>query len=80
MTVLKSASRCGNLPVVERLLERGADPNAADKIGVAALMTAAWGGHLPVVDRLLERGAYPSAADTDGQIVCVCGVDLRPGV
>ena len=52
-----------HLPVVDRLLERGADPGAARKDGRTALSFAATGGNLPVVDQLLERNADPSAAD-----------------
>jgi ankyrin repeat protein len=47
-----SAVQGGHLPVVDPLLERGADPSAASKVSENALMPAARGGHLPVVDRL----------------------------
>jgi ankyrin repeat protein len=56
------AAKGSHLPVVDRLLERGSDPNAARKDGGTALMKAAQGGHLPVVDRLLEPGVDPNVA------------------
>ncbi len=52
--------------MVDRLLERGADPSAMTEDGWPALMSAARGGHLPVVDRLLKGGADPNAALENG--------------
>ena len=51
------ASENGHLVVVELLLDRGADPNAATYNGYTALMWAAGGNHPHVVEILLERGA-----------------------
>ncbi len=56
----------GHMPVVDRLLERGADPSAAGEDGWTVLMSTAQGDHLLLVDRLPARGADPSAADEDG--------------
>ena len=46
-----------HLEVLNRLLECGADPNAADARGENALMRAANCGYLPMVDSLLECAA-----------------------
>ena len=46
----------GHLPVVDCLLDAGADPNAKGLMG-SLLMVAAGFGHLPVVKRLIEAGA-----------------------
>jgi len=50
--------------VVNRLLEKGADVNAApaSSFGRTALQAASEGGHLAVVDRLLEQGTDFNAA------------------
>jgi hypothetical protein len=49
---MRAAAAGGFVAVVYRLLERSADPSAADGFGKTALMRAARGGHLLVVERL----------------------------
>ena len=46
--------------MVERLLQEGADVNAAlaANWGITALQAAEKGGHLAVVERLYEAGAF----------------------
>jgi hypothetical protein len=48
------------------LLERGADPNAADRGGFSALMAAARYNACGSVERLLEYGADINSKDSDG--------------
>jgi ankyrin repeat protein len=63
-TAVQLAAAKGHLQVVERLLQEGADVNAAAAItsGRTALRAAAEGGHLTVVERLLQEGADVNAA------------------
>ena len=49
--------RKGNLPVVELLIDRGADMNAETNGGETPLERAAAYGNLPVVEFLIDRGA-----------------------
>jgi ankyrin repeat protein len=48
------------------LLERGADVNAANRFGVAALALAAHNGRSDVVEALLQAGADANKADDNG--------------
>jgi ankyrin repeat protein len=57
------AASGGHLAVVERLLEKKAEVNAAaGYYGRTALQAAAEGGHLAVVERLLQEKAEVNAA------------------
>ena len=61
-TPLLAAAEAGRLPVVELLLENGADVNARDKkFGATPLVWAAARNHAGVVKALLARGADPAA-------------------
>ena len=51
------------------LLERGADPNVANKDGDTALMFAAWRAGRGLVQALIEKGADPSAKNGEGKPV-----------
>jgi Ankyrin repeats (3 copies) len=66
VTTLMAMSYGGELPVVEDLLSRGADPNAADEAGYTALMYAAQAGQAEVVESLLRAGAAVDAVDVHG--------------
>lgn len=61
-TVLMSAAREGQLPLVDALLRHGADPQARDETsagnrGDTALLVAAFRGQAAVFERLLAAGA-----------------------
>jgi ankyrin repeat protein len=53
--------------VVNLVLDRGADINAADNRGRTALMIAADAGHAGMVDVLIARGAARDLKDKDGK-------------
>lgn len=59
-TPLLLAARAGHLPIVQILLDRGADVDAVDRSGYSALTLAVSGDHTGVVRALLARGANPS--------------------
>ncbi len=57
------AARKGNVGMVRRLLDKGADINAKSPYGATPLYFAASNGHLEVVRLLLERGADVNAKE-----------------
>lgn len=63
-SALLVATRSGHEPIVRLLLERGANPDAADSLtGRTALVEASAKGRLPIVETLLSHGANPSTRD-----------------
>ena len=57
-TALQAASEGGHIAVVERLLEKGADVNAAPGYyGIIALQIASRGGQCEIAERLRKAGA-----------------------
>ncbi len=65
VTPLSLACTNGSPAVARRLLESGADPNAASPItGETVLMTAARTGVAAVAEALLDHGADPGAQET----------------
>jgi ankyrin repeat protein len=70
------APACGgaNIPVVELLLDYGAEVNAVDDIGMTPLISAAYTGNAAMVDTLLARGANVDVKDTDGDSALVLAV------
>jgi hypothetical protein len=76
-TALHAAAEHGNLEIVELLISRGADVNAARpaKNHATALMMAAGSGNLDIVGLLLDRGADPSATNHKGETA----LDLAKG-
>jgi hypothetical protein len=61
LTPLMRAADAGRIKAVRNLLNRGAEVNEKDAIGITALMLAAGRGHLEVVKVLLTAGADPNA-------------------
>ncbi len=62
-SVLMLASLKGDLPLVQKLVERDADVN---KTGWTPLHYAASGGHVPVIAHLLDHSAYIDAESPNG--------------
>lgn len=52
--------------IVERLLQRGADPNETDSDGASALLMACKSGHARSIEALLSAGADPLHRDDSG--------------
>lgn len=64
---LSLAIQRDDLSAVNVLLERGANPNAADQYGVSPLTLACVNGNANIVDRLLRAGADPNSASPGGE-------------
>ncbi|MGI9297669.1 MAG: ankyrin repeat domain-containing protein [Gammaproteobacteria bacterium] len=60
--LLFAAFKAGDVAEVKRLLDAGADPNAANKNGLTALMLAVLREYAEVVKMLLSAGADPNAS------------------
>jgi outer membrane protein assembly factor BamB len=60
---LWAAVRAGDVKAIETALEKGADVNARNEMGVSALWIAAGKGKKEVVELLLKKGADPNARD-----------------
>ena len=65
-TPLHAASLNGRTPVVELLIDHGADIEAKSGIGFTPLHLAAQEGHLATARLLVTRGARTDAAKRDG--------------
>lgn len=72
------------LPLIEELINRGADVNAADAQGMTPLHFAAERGTIPIIKTLLDAGANPNAIDDRGEpLICSAVFGLngdRPAV
>ena len=53
--------------IIRLFLEKGVNPNLADKNGKTPLMNASYKGNLAIVKLLLEFGADPTLKDSSGQ-------------
>jgi len=58
VTALQMAAWQGNIDLLNRLYEKGADINSMDKIGRCALYYAAHNGNTDVTKWLLQHGAH----------------------
>lgn len=65
-TALYFACVAGNIDVIEKLLELGAETEVSTLIGCTPLMWACTQGNVDVVDRLLKGGAKVNACSVDG--------------
>ena len=74
---LFEAIRRGAPGEVERLLAKGASPNARDAQGTPGLMAAALFGNVDMVTLLLKRGADPNLADESGATALMWSVPDR---
>jgi ankyrin repeat protein len=68
-TPLHSAVKSGDVAEAVRLLRAGANPNGANRYGVAPLSLAALGGDGAIVQALLEAGADPNGMAGEGETV-----------
>lgn len=66
-TVLMRAAESGNLMVVARLLDLGADPTLTTPDGTTALHTAARSGDDGIVECLIAAGAHVDAVDKNNR-------------
>jgi ankyrin repeat protein len=66
-STLHIASKAGNLEMVRRLLDLGADPNSADKLGMTPLMEACSIGHLDLIKTLVDSNADIRAVSLNRQ-------------
>jgi uncharacterized protein len=57
-TALSFASSRGFTPIVRLLLERGADPTIANRVGWTPLMAASYGAYLQVSSKVSDGGRY----------------------
>src|SRR5262245_38385615 len=74
---LFAAIRQGARDDVERLIARGASPNAYDAQGTPALMAAALFADADMVEVLLKRGANPNLVDESGATALMWSVPDR---
>jgi ankyrin repeat protein len=66
---LGAAAKTNDLRELRRLLDAGAEIDAADARGYSALMFATYFGHVEAFEYLLEHGADPDSADRAGNSV-----------
>lgn len=64
----------GDAAAVARLLEAGADPTAADRLGVTPLYLASANGDDAIIRLLLAAGAKPDARDPVGETMLMAAV------
>ena len=67
LTPLNGAAAARQRSIAGMLLERGADPNAAQAGGSTRLHSAAHLGDAEMVEMLLAHGADPALASDDGR-------------
>ena len=76
-TALHIVVRRRDEPWTQFLLQRGADPNKADKRGVTPLSIAAGLGFAEGVEQLLKRGANVDVTDSAGETPLIAAVHRR---
>jgi ankyrin repeat protein len=60
---LWTAVRAGDVKAIQAAIDKGADVNAKNEIGVSALWIAASKGKLPVIELLVKKGADVNVRD-----------------
>jgi len=81
-TSLFWACQAGHSPVVQLLLERGADPNISNRRGETPLHAACTNGTTAIIKALLDKGARWSLGDNRGMTVlhsAALNVSFRSG-
>jgi ankyrin repeat protein len=76
-SALMYAARQGALGTASRLVDAGADVNAAGPDGATALILAIINAHFDVAALLLDRGADPNLADDSGMAALYAAVDMH---
>ncbi|KAI0124539.1 SPX domain-containing protein [Hypoxylon sp. NC0597] len=81
-TPLVHAASEGNVPVLEELLNVGADPNIVDEKDLPAMYYAAWEGHLECMQKLTpyqkKKAASPLMMQTTGPLLGPLGSGSSP--
>ena len=72
-----AARKAGTVPILELLLDSGADPNTRDQRGVTAIMDAARAGDADSIKVLLERDAVVNAVRKNGRTALMTAVRSR---
>lgn len=62
----------GNLDIIEKIVEAGADVEAQDKYGMRPVLWAAWFGHLEAMKFLINSGATPRCSNKQGMGILHC--------
>jgi len=70
----------GHYDEAKLLLEKGADPNLKNSVGLTPIFAAASKGHLKVCKLLIEKGADVNAKTTKKFIAVVDGPEIPPGI
>ena len=78
MALLNAAAK-GHHECVDKLIEAGADVNAADFTGLTALMCATQNGQSRCGEMLIKLGADVNQADHPGNTALLLEVDKKDG-
>ena len=73
-TALMISSEKGYLPIVQLLIDSGADINLQDIAGRTALMISSGKGYLPIVQLLIDSGADINLTDKHGKNVLMYAI------
>ncbi|HIE82553.1 MAG TPA: ankyrin repeat domain-containing protein, partial [Dehalococcoidia bacterium] len=68
---LITATKQGNIDMIKKAFNDGANVNGRDITGMTAIMWASINGHTDVVTMLLKRGSYVNTADNSGMTALI---------